>query len=243
MSSAAAITCSAARCRRSTAWIPSTCTSPSCSAGWRRRRDPRGGDRHQRDHDRRGHGPLHRRCAARAGPEVAVTRLASGLPVGSDLEYADEITLGRALRGRQALDLGPRAPASRPWAPWPARGPRRLPARLSRHLRDAGDGGRGRPRDARRRRPRPPDHRRLPVRQGVELPRPRVRRRPRAPSAGARRAEGRGPFRRASWDEALDRVAERLRRARDEHGGEAILPYSYMGTMGCSRANIDERRA
>ena len=36
-------------------------------------------------------------------PEVAVTRLASGLPVGSDLEYADEITLGRALRARQAL--------------------------------------------------------------------------------------------------------------------------------------------
>jgi recombination protein RecR len=36
-------------------------------------------------------------------PEVAVTRLASGLPVGSDLEYADEITLGRALRGRQAI--------------------------------------------------------------------------------------------------------------------------------------------
>ncbi|HYP48015.1 MAG TPA: recombination mediator RecR [Thermoleophilaceae bacterium] len=36
-------------------------------------------------------------------PELVVTRLASGLPVGSDLEYADEITLGRALRGRQAL--------------------------------------------------------------------------------------------------------------------------------------------
>jgi recombination protein RecR len=36
-------------------------------------------------------------------PEVTVTRLASGLPVGSDLEYADEITLGRALRGRQAI--------------------------------------------------------------------------------------------------------------------------------------------
>ena len=29
-------------------------------------------------------------------PDVVVTRLASGLPVGSDLEYADEITLGRA---------------------------------------------------------------------------------------------------------------------------------------------------
>ncbi|HEX2232991.1 MAG TPA: recombination mediator RecR [Thermoleophilaceae bacterium] len=36
-------------------------------------------------------------------PEVTVTRLASGLPVGADLEYADEITLGRAFRSRQAL--------------------------------------------------------------------------------------------------------------------------------------------
>jgi recombination protein RecR len=36
-------------------------------------------------------------------PEVAVTRLASGLPVGSDLEYADEVTLGKALAGRRAL--------------------------------------------------------------------------------------------------------------------------------------------
>src|SRR5919204_411816 len=35
--------------------------------------------------------------------EVAVTRLASGLPVGADLEYADEITIGRALAGRRAL--------------------------------------------------------------------------------------------------------------------------------------------
>jgi len=36
-------------------------------------------------------------------PSVAVTRLASGLPVGSDLEYADEITLGKALAGRRAM--------------------------------------------------------------------------------------------------------------------------------------------
>ena len=36
-------------------------------------------------------------------PGVAVTRLASGLPVGSDLEYADEITLGRAMRARRQL--------------------------------------------------------------------------------------------------------------------------------------------
>jgi recombination protein RecR len=36
-------------------------------------------------------------------PQVMVTRLASGLPVGADLEYADEITLGRAFQGRRAL--------------------------------------------------------------------------------------------------------------------------------------------
>ncbi|MGI8414473.1 MAG: recombination mediator RecR [Solirubrobacteraceae bacterium] len=36
-------------------------------------------------------------------PELTVTRLASGLPVGADLEYADELTLGRALAGRRAV--------------------------------------------------------------------------------------------------------------------------------------------
>jgi recombination protein RecR len=36
-------------------------------------------------------------------PAVAVTRLASGLPVGADLEYADEVTLGKAFRGRHQL--------------------------------------------------------------------------------------------------------------------------------------------
>ncbi|MDK6302910.1 toprim domain-containing protein, partial [Corynebacterium sp. UMB9976] len=34
---------------------------------------------------------------------VKVSRLASGLPVGGDLEYADEVTLGRALEGRRSL--------------------------------------------------------------------------------------------------------------------------------------------
>jgi recombination protein RecR len=34
---------------------------------------------------------------------VAITRLASGLPVGADLEHADEVTLGRAFAGRQSL--------------------------------------------------------------------------------------------------------------------------------------------
>jgi recombination protein RecR len=36
---------------------------------------------------------------------LQVTRLASGLPVGGDLEYADEVTLGRAFEGRRALDV------------------------------------------------------------------------------------------------------------------------------------------
>ena len=35
---------------------------------------------------------------------VEVTKIASGLPVGGDLEYADELTLGRALEGRRKLD-------------------------------------------------------------------------------------------------------------------------------------------
>ena len=37
---------------------------------------------------------------------ITVTRIASGLPVGGDLEYADELTLGRALEGRRAVDAG-----------------------------------------------------------------------------------------------------------------------------------------
>lgn len=36
--------------------------------------------------------------------EVPVSRLASGLPVGGDLEFADEVTLGRAFEGRQTLN-------------------------------------------------------------------------------------------------------------------------------------------
>ena len=44
--------------------------------------------------------------------------------------------------------------------------------------------------------------------------------------------KGSGTFRDASWDEALDVVAAKLREVHDTYGGEAILPYSYMGTMG-----------
>ena len=37
-------------------------------------------------------------------PGIRITRLASGLPVGADLEYADEVTLGRAFSGRRYVD-------------------------------------------------------------------------------------------------------------------------------------------
>jgi recombination protein RecR len=47
---------------------------------------------------------LHIAAALRErSPEIAITRLASGLPVGADLEYADEVTLGKALAGRRSL--------------------------------------------------------------------------------------------------------------------------------------------
>jgi recombination protein RecR len=47
---------------------------------------------------------LHIAAALRErSPDLAITRLASGLPVGADLEYADEVTLGKALAGRRSL--------------------------------------------------------------------------------------------------------------------------------------------
>ena len=64
-----------------------------------RRRGDR--DRDQPDDDRRGDRPPHRRAAS--ADRVTLTRLASGLPVGADLEHADEVTLGRALAGRRSL--------------------------------------------------------------------------------------------------------------------------------------------
>ena len=51
-----------------------------------------------------------------------------------------------------------------------------------------------------------------------------------------------GELRRTSWDEALDRVAAGLASARDEFGGESILPYSYMGTQGLIQGNTMSAR-
>jgi anaerobic selenocysteine-containing dehydrogenase len=49
--------------------------------------------------------------------------------------------------------------------------------------------------------------------------------------------KGAGEFRRASWDEAVAGIAGRWRAILAEHGGEAILPYSYAGTMGLVQRN------
>lgn len=55
-------------------------------------------------------------------------------------------------------------------------------------------------------------------------------------------AKGEGRFERISWDEALDTIAARLHALAAEFGPEAILPYSYAGTMGIlNNAGMDRR--
>ena len=58
-----------------------------------------------------------------------------------------------------------------------------------------------------------------------------------APARARRARRARARFRRASWDEAIELVAERWRRIVGEDGPEAILPYSYAGTMGVVQRN------
>jgi anaerobic selenocysteine-containing dehydrogenase len=54
--------------------------------------------------------------------------------------------------------------------------------------------------------------------------------------------KGEGRFRRATWDEALSLIAKNLHRVIDEHGPQAILPYSYAGTMGLLQGESMDRR-
>jgi anaerobic selenocysteine-containing dehydrogenase len=55
-------------------------------------------------------------------------------------------------------------------------------------------------------------------------------------------AKGEGKFRRASWDEALELIAKNLQRVIDEDGPQAVLPYSYAGTMGLLHGESMDRR-
>jgi anaerobic selenocysteine-containing dehydrogenase len=54
--------------------------------------------------------------------------------------------------------------------------------------------------------------------------------------------KGEGKFQRISWDEALDTIATRLQKVSDDFGPEAILPYSYAGTMGFLNGGGMDRR-
>ncbi|MEE8554568.1 MAG: molybdopterin-dependent oxidoreductase, partial [bacterium] len=54
-------------------------------------------------------------------------------------------------------------------------------------------------------------------------------------------AKGEGRFEPIGWDEALDEIAERFRGVVAEYGGEAILPYSYGGTIGLVQRNVGHR--
>ncbi len=55
-------------------------------------------------------------------------------------------------------------------------------------------------------------------------------------------AKGAGKFERISWDEALETIADRLQSVSTEYGSEAILPYSYAGTMGLLNGGGMDRR-
>ena len=72
---------------------------------------------------------------------------------------------------------------------------------------------------------------------------------PKGPAAGAavagksaRATHAEAVWDRISWDEALDSIASRLRAVADEFGSEAILPYSYGGTLGALNGATMDRR-
>lgn len=54
--------------------------------------------------------------------------------------------------------------------------------------------------------------------------------------------KGEGQFKRISWEEALQEICGRLQKIADRHGPEAILPYSYAGTMGLVQSQSMDRR-
>ncbi len=81
------------------------------------------------------------------------------------------------------------------------------------------------------------------MRQSGAISGTRVSPRAAAVSAAPRRApRATGRFERISWDEALDTIAARLRAVAGEFGSEAILPYSYAGTMGLLNGGGMDRR-
>ena len=71
---------------------------------------------------------------------------------------------------------------------------------------------------------------------------PMRRVRPKGPARASRPRPHRQTFERISWDDALDEIASRFRQIVSEFGSEAILPYSYGGTLGAlNGASMDRR--
>ena len=198
-STAASTTSSAARSRRSTASSPSTCASTSCS-----RRVERNGVEEvvlATNPNMTGEATA-AYLADRLRGRVRVTRLASGLPVGGDLEYADEVTLGARPRraGARCAADAPQARSNR----WPgeyrgvperraptSRRPHAVGTRCDEVRRDVGR----RPGAAQaRRRAGSSPHARRATALSASSPRWGTRRR----AARARAQVSRGPIR-ASW--------------------------------------------
>jgi anaerobic selenocysteine-containing dehydrogenase len=65
---------------------------------------------------------------------------------------------------------------------------------------------------------------------------------PGQPAADSKQAESTETWRRISWDEALDEIVSRFRAITAEFGSEAILPYSYGGTLGALNGGSMDRR-
>jgi len=65
---------------------------------------------------------------------------------------------------------------------------------------------------------------------------------PKGPVGGARATHSELNFRRIPWDEALDEIADRFKRIAAEFGSEAILPYSYGGTLAVLNGGSMDRR-
>ena len=70
------------------------------------------------------------------------------------------------------------------------------------------------------------------LRQGPPVSRPCLLARAAAIPTAPRRAKGSGKWKRISWDDALTEIADRWQGIIAEHGAEAILPYTFSGTLG-----------
>lgn len=101
VSSAVSITSSAVPSVPSTASAPTTCGSPNSCVDFPTRVSPRSSL--PTDPNLEGEATATYLARMLADFGITVSRLASGLPVGGDLEFADEVTLGRAFAGRRSV--------------------------------------------------------------------------------------------------------------------------------------------